>query len=357
MLRMFHPTGARYLLPLFCLCLLCPCPPALSAEPASVIALPSRHERLLGGFTRPRSLLVVASEVAGRCLSVHAEVGEAIAPDGIFCRLDTTFNELQQASNTTARQLLARQIQHDEAELRRHESLLATQAVSRAQIDQLALQLDLSRLKLAQLETEEKSLRETKRRHQVPAPAGWLVVERMVEPLVWVSPGQPLARVGDFNRLVVPLALSGDELAALHQQDPLLLYFPDLQLRGTGRLDRISPDFDPVSRKTQGDILLADSTLAALPAHRGGLRVELRLPLADPSGAVLLPKAAVTERYEEHWLQQAGPEGRWVRVVVLGQAAPPAGADGDWLRVVSPEVRPGDSFVSGLQQTAPPAAP
>ncbi|OQX18404.1 MAG: hypothetical protein BWK76_07580 [Desulfobulbaceae bacterium A2] len=331
--------------------------PAAAAD-ETVAALPARIETTLSGFTRPRSILVVASEVAGRCLTVAGDVGEPVPPDGIFCLLDATFTDLQLAANETARQQLVRQIRHDEAELRRHERLLSAQAMSQAQIEQLSLQHDLSRLKLSQLETEAQSLRETKTRHQVPAPAGWLILERLVEPGGWVSPGQTLTRVGDFSALVIPLTVTDAEMAALSALESFPLALPELNQQGTGRLERISPDFDPASRKTRVEVRLAASTLAALPQRRGGLRVQLRVQLADPSGAVLVPAGAVSERHEEHWLTRANPEKSPVRVLLLGAAAAPPDTGGEWLRVVSAEVRPGDTFLlSRPGSAAVPATP
>jgi hypothetical protein len=57
--------------------------------------------------------------------------------------------------------------------------------------------------------------------------------------------------------------------------------------------------------------------------------------MPDPSGAVLVPAAAVSERYQEHWLTKAG--GERMRVVVLGPGPEP-----DTLRVASPRLKPGD---------------
>ncbi|OQX09401.1 MAG: hypothetical protein BWK76_22230 [Desulfobulbaceae bacterium A2] len=352
-----HLSGHCILLVLLSLLTSVCCLPDPAAAAATVTALPARIDTVLNGFTRPYNSLVVASEVAGRCLTVHGEVGDAILQDGIFCRLDTTFNTLQLASNATARQQLRRQIRYDEAELQRNERLLAAQASSQSQTEQLALQLDLSRLKLSQLETEAKSLRETGKRHQVPAPAGWLVLERLVEPGAWVSPGQSLARVGDFSALVVPLTVTEAEKEALTAREDIALLFPDANRQGTGRLERISPDFDPASRKTRVEVQLSPTTMAELPQRRGGLRVQLHLQLADPSGAVLLPAAAVSERHEEFWLTRASLEKSSVRVMVLGPAAVPAGTEGRWLRVVSSEVRVGDSFLLPRSDSTPVSQP
>jgi len=58
------------------------------------------------------------------------------------------------------------------------------------------------------------------------------------------------------------------------------------------------------------------------PAHeaaelRGGVRAELALQLPDPGGAVLVPRSAVVQRYEEHFVEDEA--GERLRVQLLGE--------------------------------------
>jgi multidrug efflux pump subunit AcrA (membrane-fusion protein) len=95
---------------------------------------------------------------------------------------------------------------------------------------------------------------------------------------------------------------------------------------------RISPAFDPETRKINVELAVTDT----LSENRGGLRAELTLETPDPSGAVLIPAAAVTERYEEFWLTRAN--GEKIRVLFLGN-----GPDNTY-RVRASELNPGDKF-------------
>lgn len=56
--------------------------------------------------------------------------------------------------------------------------------------------------------------------------------------------------------------------------------------------------------------------------------------MPDPTGALLVPPAALIERYQENWLTKQ--DGSQVRAVVLGP-----GPDG-LKRVVSSSVKPGE---------------
>ncbi|MBW1896027.1 MAG: HlyD family secretion protein [Deltaproteobacteria bacterium] len=167
-------------------------------------------------------------------------------------------------------------------------------------------------------------------------PSGWTITERAVEPGEWIAVGKHLGKAGDFRTLLVPFSLSPDEYRALKDLEGVPeLHFPDEVEGGTALravLERVSPAFDPETRKISVDLAVREG----LSEMRGGLRAELSLYLPDPSGAVLVPSSAVQERYEEFSLTR--PNGEQVRVVVLGNGPQST------VRVRSPHVKPGDKF-------------
>ena len=132
---------------------------------------------------------------------------------------------------------------------------------------------------------------------------------------------------------MIPFALSNAEYRALQQIENLRLRLPDLGQDLAARIARVSPAFDEVSRKIRVELEVGEG----LGDRRGGLRAQLVLRLPLPSGAVVLPRAALAQRYEQHWLKRE--DGSEVKVVYLGR-------DGsERVRVVSPEVVPGQRFV------------
>ncbi len=306
-------------------------------------ALPSETLARLTGFTRARASMDIVSEVPGRCLEVRADVGQPVPADGVFARIDPTFVRLKLEANRVARQQARLQLRFDEREVQRARKLLSDRAASQARLDQLELRRDQSRLKLDQLATERRRLEETLARHTVPAPAGWLVMSRSLEPGQWVTAGVPLGRAGDYTDLIVPLAVTMPELERLQAEKRIRLFFPDQDIQGWSVLHRISPRFDPATRKIRVELLVDHDTLARLPLRQGGLRVEVLLTMADPMHALRVPAAAVTERYEEHWLTREN--GTQVRVIVLGPAEGPEGDHQQWLRVISPDIHSGDVFL------------
>ncbi|KMY69307.1 hypothetical protein AAU61_04885 [Desulfocarbo indianensis] len=321
-------------------------PPPRAAEPASPAAAkprlteakPAAQAATLTGFTRARAEMKLISEVAGRCLKVEADVGQTIGEDGVFARLDATFTKLELETNLVEQARLKSRLGYLEKDLQRTRTLVAKKSQAQAKLDGEEQEFDQARLQLRGLQIQEKTLRERLARHQIRAPQGWQVMERSVEPGQWVGSGAEVGRAGDFRTLLVPLALTSEEYAALRNGGDIVLHLPAAGQKVSARVYRVSPAFDPATRKINLDLAIEDG----LNHKRGGLRAELVLNMPDPSGAVLVPASAVKVRYQETWLLR--PDGSQVKVMVLGP-----GPENDTLRVASPEIRPGQQF----QLTAP----
>lgn len=286
----------------------------------------------LTGYTRARTVLTLSAEESGRVARLYADIGDAIPQQGRFACLDDTFLKLEQQANLTEQARVRVDIDYFQKQVDRYSSLVAGNSSAQIQLDEFQRNLLGSMQQLEGLNIQSRVLAERARRHCVPSPAGWLVMHRMVEPGQWVTRGQQIGRVGDFSRLLVPFALSNAEYQALRMVEDLQVRLanPGTELRA--RIARVSPAFDEVSRKIRVELEVADG----LQERRGGLRVQLGLRLPLPSGAVVLPRAALSERYEQYWLKRE--DGSEVKVIYLGRD------NNEQVRVVSPEVRPGQRF-------------
>jgi len=302
-----------------------------------VPARPAMQREVLSGFTRERTRLVLSAETSGRVAEVNGEVGE-VTPDGRpFACLDRTFVELELAANRTQQEAQRVDLTYYRKEVERLRQLVRKNSSSESQLDAAQRDLDKTRTQLDALEIAAETLRERRERHCIRPPAGWRIISRHVEPGVWVNAGQPMVEVGDYTRLLVPFALDMDAYRALREREDLRVRLPEEGREVPARLLHISPAFDEVSRKIQVELEIADG----VESSRGGLRVELALEIPQRGGAVLVPQAALEQRYEQYWL--ARPGGERVRVVYLGRADD-AGGDG-WAQVSAPEVKPGDLFL------------
>ncbi len=307
--------------------------PPNPASPPGFLARPATRRVVLTGFTRARARMKLISEVSGRCLEVRAQVGQAIAPDGVFARLDPIFVRLELEANQVEQARLASRVAYLQKEVKRSRNLVRRRSQAQSKLDRLEDQLQQARYRLKALAIAARTLRQRIERFRITAPAGWRVIERLLEPGQWVARGMVVGVAGDFHTLYVPLALSYPQLQALRARaGRLRLRLPELDRRVPARLARVSPAFDPVTRKIKLDLAL-DGGQAGI---RGGLRAELTLEMPDPSGAVLVPAAALSRRYQEYWLTRA--DGSQVRVLLLGEG--PGGSK----RVAGAGVKPGQRF-------------
>ncbi|MCJ8499368.1 efflux RND transporter periplasmic adaptor subunit [Desulfatitalea alkaliphila] len=297
--------------------------PAASADAPRLTVRPATQAVTLSGYTRARAALPVAAEMGGRVLAVHYDVGQAIG-DKPFARIDPTFVDFQIEQ-------VKRQLERLDVALERHVSRIGFLEKEFERIDALyrdevaplsrweaaGEELAQARLELRgvaaernALAVQQRELAERRRRHDVPAPEGWVVVARRVEPGEMVAAGAPLARVADFRTLVVPLFVTEQELAAMGERDPLPVTVAGRP--GRARINWINPDFDEQTRKSAVELVLVGHDGEA----RGGLPVRLELTL--PTRGLRVPRAAVTDRYDNPYVRLA-PDGRMVPVFVTGE--------------------------------------
>jgi RND family efflux transporter MFP subunit len=292
----------------------------------------------LSGFTRARTRLVLSAESAGRVEAVNKDVGDRIDKGEPFTCLDDTYLELELRANQAERRSLEVDMVYFRKEVNRYRKLLNKNSSSESQLDTTQRNLDKTQTQHEALTVAAKILKERKDRLCINAPVGWRVIKRYVEPGKWVNAGEPVVEVGDYSYLVAPFALSMVEYQALMAQEKegLKVMLPELQTALPARLIRVSPAFDERSHKIHLELELSEG----LPVYRGGLRVDLDLDIPMRSGAVLVPKRALSQRYEQYWLKR--PDGSDVAVVYLGRSNR---SEEGWAQVASPDVSPGDKFL------------
>lgn len=301
-----------------------------------VEARTAMQRETLSGFTRARTRLVLSAEATGKVQQVNADVGDVITADEPFACLDPTFVELEIRANQAEMTSLQVDVSHFRKQVKRFTQLLKQNSSSESQLDDARHNLDKTLSQLTSVKIQAEILRERERRLCVHASEGWRVVKRYVEVGQWINTGEPVVVLGDFSRLLVPYALTAAEFKALEtQSNSLTLRLPEQGLMVAATIERISPAFDEASRKIYVELEIAGEDIQP----RGGLRAELDLDIPLQSGAVLLPAKALSQQYEEHWLTR--PNGDRVSVVYLGRSRM---MDGDWVRVISPQVKPGDQF-------------
>ena len=296
---------------------------AFAADSATV--QPALNNVTLTGYTRSNTTQILASEVSGRVLHVHYDVGGAIgkAP---FLEVDPVFIDFQIEQTQwsleklrVARERNASRAAYLDKEFRRidrlHEDHVATQSnwdAAAEELVQARLVLQTTDVELKALSVQLEELKERRRRYRLPAPEGWIVVHRQVEPGEIIAAGTPLGQVADFTRLVVPLFVSGPELDALREPERLSVTVAGRPAQA--RINWVNPEFDERTRKWAVELALLDYRGEAM----GGLLTELTFEVATEG--LMVPRSAVVQRYDNPFVVLQA-DGRKVPVVVLGETA------------------------------------
>ncbi|MEZ6853265.1 efflux RND transporter periplasmic adaptor subunit [Halodesulfovibrio aestuarii] len=315
------------------------CIEAAHCEKVFVAKAAKRHVHMTG-FTRPRTIITVSSEENARCIAVYADVGDVIKPDGVFARLNSIFVDLDIRRNLEKQEAIKSAVTYYSKEAERYRSLIAKDYAAQTTLDALKRDLDSAREEIDALKVEEMILREHKNRHSIVAPVGWRVIERYIEPGELVHDGDELAKIGNFNVLLVSFALTPSELITLQKMDKIELELPELNQKVAARIEYVSPDFDSEMRKIE--VELAIDTFPV--EKRGGIRADLYLPMEEAKGAIVVPESALVQGYEEAFLiRESGEE---VPVIVMGD-----GYQRGTKRVRSKDISVGERFLTNPPQT------
>lgn len=300
------------MLRVFIYTLLC-CSFLLSGTPMFAASQPLRVEAAyrpltLRGYTRAQSSATIAAEVAGRIIRLNYDVGDTIAStpllniDDTFITLDLENNGVALASNEVAQQQAQLRLNWLTTEFQRRQQLVQQQRISQVsfeditqQRDQAALALQQQQLNHQQLNLQRQRLEQQFQRHQPRATAGWQVSRKHVEPGDLVQVGTPLMEVGNYQHLLIPLAVTATELEAIRAAQGRGATIAGHPVRY--HIATVSPAFDEQTRKITIELELDDYS----GTKRGGLPFELTVKL--PDSGVMLPLAAVRNRYQHPQVQ------------------------------------------------------
>jgi RND family efflux transporter MFP subunit len=259
----------------------------------------------LSGTLEPRAKAVLRAETAGSIVGVKAELGDIVTVNQVLARIDNNaagsgFQSAQSgvdSANSTVK--LA------EREVQRVRTLVAAGALSPRELEQSEAQLMQARAQLAgsraQLAVQGVQVDAT----VVRSPIAGVIASRDVSEGDVVSPGLPMFTVIEPSTLRLEAGVPAAAVGLLSTGTPVFFTvqgYADKQFEG--RVDRIAPAVDPVSRQIP--------VLVSIPNEGGellsGLFAEGRVATERRDGFVVPTDAVDTD----------GPRP-WVLVVAGGK--------------------------------------
>jgi RND family efflux transporter MFP subunit len=276
---------------------------------------PYSRQLIFTGFTRPVKEMVLSSEVSGKCVEILIDVGDTVNYPNV-ARIDDTFTRLDIQQNGIAQKKILRQLELEEKTLARFTNLMKNNSTAQANFDEAAFNADNLRLNLQNLKAEEKRLKEMLDRHTLQAPLGWQVIHRYIEPGEYIRQGEPILKLGSFNRLIIPFLLTYEEMDLLQNMEQILLNLPDIDTTVVAEIYQIAPDFNEQKKKISIELITSLPQGLNTAQWRGGLRAKLNIGGKTEADTFLVPIDAIIRRYEANWL--ISEDGTQKRVILLG---------------------------------------
>lgn len=258
--------------------------------PVVTVAAAAPREYVAVGAVVSDHRVEVASRLSGYLRELRVREGDAVRRGELLARLDApdVDGAIGQAKAALAS---ADAAQRDaEADVSRVEQLFARGVVSDNELRKLRLQRDAARETRNQAQVALASATAQRDYAEIRSPVDGTVVAALRRGGDLVVPGAAVLAIESTGNRVFETTVTDAELAAVRPGVPVQVRIDGLLAPLAGRVARVVPSADPVTRSYPVKI--------ALPATRGllpGMFGRASFALGD-SGNLLLPRAALIER-------------------------------------------------------------
>lgn len=262
---------------------------------------------LMPGTVVSRVDASLASETAGR-IEWLAEVGEIVAPGDVLAKLDDTRLTLRKQQHQMAIENWLTRVELLERKVKRFEKMVALKNVSKDQLDDVTIELEMAKQQLTQERYEMELTQHQIDQSLVKAPFTAMVVERLQSPGEYTSVGQTLMRIVDVQNIEVTVRAPLTALPYLSKGSIVNVELGENQTRRPIRA--IVPVGDEQSRLMEVRVSLEPSTFAI------GSAVKVALPNSSPHEGVTVPRDALVLRKAGTFIFQIDEDNNAVRIPV-----------------------------------------
>jgi len=231
---------------------------------------------MVAGQLSPLRVVGVTSQVSGALLRVTVEEGSRVTEGTLLAELDSRELDAQLRA-ARANLTLAR------ATAQRSEQLRANQFITVAEYERDQAALASSEATVSQLETRVGFTK-------IASPIDGVVTQRFVQGGDVVGGNTRMFTIADVNTLVTQLPVSELEVPFLREGSVVSVRVDALGRDVQGRIRRIFPAADSVSRLVPVEVAISGAQQAGL---KPGFSVRVTLNLDERSGALVVPTRAV----------------------------------------------------------------
>jgi membrane fusion protein (multidrug efflux system) len=303
---------------------------------------------LVSGDLRAQREATVRAELSGSVLQVVPDEGQAVRQGALLARIEARTQEDALRSAESLLRSAEEALSNADRELARTERLVQGGALAERELESARNEAIAARARRDDARTRVVSARKSLGDATVTAPISGLVARRHVNRGDVVSPGTELYTIIEPSSMRLEASVPSDQLGAIAVGATV-----SFQVRGypgqtfAGRIERISPMADPVTRQVPIFVTIPNTTGRLV----AGLFAEGRVQ-QEARRALVVPLAAVNERGGAPWVLRVR-DGKTERVeVTLGLR------DAQTERVeVAGGLNEGDILLVGASQGMTPGTP
>jgi membrane fusion protein, multidrug efflux system len=253
-----------------------------------------RRERIsvgapVSGELRAEREATARAEVGGSIRNLRVEEGEAVRRGQVLCRIeapaqDDTLHSAEQGVRAAESALDAAR-----RDAERTQALAAEALIARRDVETAAKGVAAAEAALAEAAARVAGARGQLQKSVVVAPIAGVVSRRAANDGDVIAPGAPLMTIIDPSRMQLVGSVPADAIGALRPGAPVEFRLPAYEEeRFTGRVTRISPAVDPLTRQVQIYIAVPNQPrrLVAGLFAEGRVMTATREALVAPADAV-----------------------------------------------------------------------
>lgn len=263
--------------------------------------------RVHGDLVAERQVTVFAS-VPRRIISLPVRLGDPVEKEEVIAVVDHSQLDfaLRQASSGLA--AAREQAENLATELERAERLYRERGTSKQQYDAIRTQKRTAEEAVVQAEARLEQALDQRRDAEVRAPFNGVIGRRHLEVGDMAGPGVPVAVVVNLTPLIARVKIPERDLGHLTPDQPGTVRVAAFgEERFSGRVHRISPVIDPMTRMAEVELLLPNADQRLRP----GMFATVEIETGRQENAVMLPSDVIMQ---ESRIDETDLSGRVQRV-------------------------------------------
>ena len=206
-------------------------------------------------------------ETSGRILGIPVHVGDSVESDGLLAELECSTNRSAQREAAAQVSAAKAQLTLAERQIKRTRILMKERNVSEEILNQREAELLTAQANIAARQAALENADLAVRHCRITAPFAGVVTQRLANEGEWITPGQPLVRLLDTERLEVSAQIPLGHIDSLKQA-------PQYDLAVAGKryqlsLRRLLPAIDSLARNQEARFEFIGKR--ALPGSSGRL--------------------------------------------------------------------------------------